>query len=543
MKITYECETCGGKYAKRRHALACEALGLVDPATFPPVGLMVGDRCGPGPTCDVGCKSHLCGRGFISVVAISRNKSEFFVPPGRDYRDGYRRGPNWAHGVETEAWWFRGNGCGDDENVPRSGRIDCDSVKWGPSQYVYHETGKRDRDWHDWTEAHPCDAFWRAVKRCREFNIEPLVLRNREVVRVADLGLVEPAEEIAVPASHGEPGAAMVAIGALTGQPEGHPNQVEFGEFAPIEVQSLAHAVCGDPPRRERVAFVKPLVDESAPCAICGRVHALLLTCPSRYSESEWDEDKSVRKQRERLAELRAEINAQASDGAGFIPFEHEGRLYQLPLAPFEHWALWRDLRDMGMERKDLLPWTLVCGSGFKMLNDDPHHTDVMVGAGIALNAAYERAVDDDDIGFKLFCHKSEYNSLRRKGHSGEVIVLAGDGRRTGEAYHAQPDKPVPPGCIAIIPRASVEYALALDNAAAIVTQVGGALAHVVVVGRERGAVVVALRGALATFRHGERMWVDTTLSACGLGDPPDYTNYQIDVPTRPLCGVPGDDD
>lgn len=307
-------------------------------------------------------------------------------------------------------------------------------------------------------------------------------------------------------------------------------------------------------------------VDESDPCAICGLVRTIAMCrrrcsveytprCTKKVDKPEntlWQdepEDKQeadhLQAMRERLAECRVAINEKAAAGAGFINFEFGGKVYKVPLAPFDHWARRRNVKD----RSALMPWKPVCPSGYKMPSDDEYHTDAMVGAGIYLHASTEepesiRFVAKDPskpnercseliphderekvIGQELFKLKYDYALMRPESEGGDglldVVVLAGEGRRAGIIHHPKPGERVPPGCIAVIPNASVDYEAALYDASAIVTEVGGALAHVVVVGRERGAIIVALQGARAMLQPGERAWVDTKSQQCGLGDIP----------------------
>lgn len=67
-----------------------------------------------------------------------------------------------GHYGRAEVYWFRGNGCGDDER-PR-----CDEVSAG---------WRRSRDTD--TEA---DSFRRALEKCRQLGWPPLVLVKGKVV-------------------------------------------------------------------------------------------------------------------------------------------------------------------------------------------------------------------------------------------------------------------------------------------------------------------------------------------------------------------------
>ena len=70
-----------------------------------------------------------------------------------------------------------------------------------------------------------------------------------------------------------------------------------------------------------------------------------------------------------------------------------DGRIVQVPRAPFTRWAL-RSLTDFRPSVK-LPPWTPVSESGWKMYNDDPNHTDWIFGAGLTVSEGYDRNVSE----------------------------------------------------------------------------------------------------------------------------------------------------
>lgn len=168
MKTTYICEICNEKSENRATIEACEAKGRPDLKLAPPIGLIVGDRHGPGPVCsdpwlrgekttraDGSC-DHLCGKGFIWVLQWA----------GVSYHDAHEYGVGFGN--------FRGNGAGDTFDF-KNAKGGYDTFKMGRSKY-YPEQGFR--RWEEWPEAQECPAFWRAVKALREAKIQPMVLRN-----------------------------------------------------------------------------------------------------------------------------------------------------------------------------------------------------------------------------------------------------------------------------------------------------------------------------------------------------------------------------
>jgi hypothetical protein len=66
-----------------------------------------------------------------------------------------------------------------------------------------------------------------------------------------------------------------------------------------------------------------------------------------------------------------------------------DGRVVQIPRAPFVHWALSRL-----PEPPELPEWKPVSTSGIKLPNDDPYHTDWVLGAGLTIADGYSDNVD-----------------------------------------------------------------------------------------------------------------------------------------------------
>jgi hypothetical protein len=168
MKTIYQCEICGEKSEDKAYVVGCESKGPPDLSLCPPIGLLVGDGCGPGlkpskspksPRCgsaDGPCGSYLCGAGFIWVVQSTGV---------RDHN---------AHEHHVGFGNFRGNGCGDSFDFQKF-KGGYDTFKMGRSRY-YPEQGFR--RWQDWPEAQECPAFYRAVSALREAGIQPTVIRN-----------------------------------------------------------------------------------------------------------------------------------------------------------------------------------------------------------------------------------------------------------------------------------------------------------------------------------------------------------------------------
>jgi len=253
-----------------------------------------------------------------------------------------------------------------------------------------------------------------------------------------------------------------------------------------------------------------------------------------RYiSDTEWKEVDRLRFAFTTAAEkiLGNKVREQADKVGGWIeiplitddgkPWDKQKTL-RVPRNPFLRWAM-RDnfnFEDYGID----VPWAWVAGSGWKMANDDPNHTDWMLGAGIPLEEAYDRSRADKEVTLGQIVRNSSIHhrhALVKEYTAREFTVLAGDPRRTtcyGPVVHPGPGERVPPGSIAIVPNAGPDYQLAMETAnmetpdhkrGLIICETGGKLAHLAVVGREYKCVVLMLPNALKLFQPPRDVWVD----------------------------------
>ncbi len=228
--------------------------------------------------------------------------------------------------------------------------------------------------------------------------------------------------------------------------------------------------------------------------------------------ELEDDEDRpSAHELESRLetALLRARILEQAHANGGFLPLtvkDYDGveSIVDVPALPLLWWAS-RNIT--GFKWEDLPRWNTVCSSGMKMLGDNPMHTDWWVGAGFQPEHAY---ADEHPL------NKAAWNfslSLART-HNCDFVKLAGKGRVFGRVTFPKPNEGVEPGAIAVVPTAGVAYDMAMRTACkegrgAVISAVGGKLAHLVTVAREMEARIVVVDDAMNVFKEGEFVSLD----------------------------------
>lgn len=231
----------------------------------------------------------------------------------------------------------------------------------------------------------------------------------------------------------------------------------------------------------------------------------------ARWAPEGSEERDSVERLEEELsiAMLRAQIVEQAATQGGFLPLtlhDHDGspQVVQVPAAPLLRWAS----RNLSRVDSEALPaWKVVCSQGMKMAGDNPMHTDWWVGAGFEPRAAYwsEHPLN-----------KAAWNFALTLSHTRncDFVKLAGKGQVFGRVVFPGPNEEVSPGDIAVVPAASPDYQAALLTACvggrgAVISAVGGKLAHLATVARETNSRIVVVNDAMTAFQAGEFVSLD----------------------------------
>lgn len=188
-------------------------------------------------------------------------------------------------------------------------------------------------------------------------------------------------------------------------------------------------------------------------------------------------------------ARIREEVQRIAGDDTFDLTFR--GQVHRVPRKPFECWALGRsNLAHMAPA------WKPVSRSGLKLQMDDEYHTDWLLGGGFALGDAYDDELTSLAWGLRL--------DLQAKLGGYECTVV-----------NAPPDVMFYTGevgvDVVVLPDLSPRHAELVmgDAVRAVVAEQGGALAHVAVVGRERGLIVLRVPGALASFPVGCKVTIN----------------------------------
>ncbi|UTC29742.1 hypothetical protein BAJUN_01120 [Bajunvirus bajun] len=211
------------------------------------------------------------------------------------------------------------------------------------------------------------------------------------------------------------------------------------------------------------------------------------------------------------VAALRTMIKAQAGDDT--FDMVVEGKTHKVPRAPFEGWALnrtaWFHLKPA---------WQCIAPSGLKMVGDDPYHNDWMLGGDFQL----------EDYGFGGGTPLAEaagkhVEEVQRRYFNAEVPVLSGAGTVEGVIVHLKPGDRLKEGQIGVIKNAGPDYVQAAQDAityrSALITEAGGAVAHLVTVFRDQDLKIVRVPNARKVYPEGRTVTVYLTAGCIQVKD------------------------
>lgn len=205
----------------------------------------------------------------------------------------------------------------------------------------------------------------------------------------------------------------------------------------------------------------------------------------------------------------RSRISAQAEKTGGFINLVAEypdgPRTVVVPSAPFLHWV--RRNGEKEVQQGTLPEWKIICGESMKMVNDNPMHSDWWFGAGLT---AEDYKTDRHPVDVAAWAYASQF--ARDKDQ--HCIKLGGSGKVSGAVVFPGPNEGVPAGSIAVVPYAGPAYEMALltackGGAGAVISAVGGKLAHLAIVSREMGARLVVMDDAMTALKPGQIVTLD----------------------------------
>lgn len=246
------------------------------------------------------------------------------------------------------------------------------------------------------------------------------------------------------------------------------------------------------------------------------------------------------------LKDIQEAVNKQASEKGGWINLENDdGEIITIVAKhPFYRWAL----KNSGVDIDYLYPWDTVSPHSMKMINDDPNHSDWMIGAGCDLDEYndWNKPYDPNSISAVSYDKRMDIQWDELKFES---MVLCNGGKVKGRIKHVlslesylkekepfknpnysctNPDMVLPDDII-VVPHAGVDFELAFleatkSGAGGVITVIPNKVAHLCKIARERNVTVMCDPDALEKY---EDTWCTVTL---------DPDNGKIEVHSRSTC-------
>lgn len=151
---------------------------------------------------------------------------------------------------------------------------------------------------------------------------------------------------------------------------------------------------------------------------------------------------------------------------------------------------------------KQMPEYSAFSPSGLKLYEDNPYHTDVWLGCGFEID---DKAYDRDNPQYLAVIDLMF--EFQKKLLNFEVQVLARGPSVSGRVvFHDSPD--IKATDILVIPHAGVEFEVQALKAGAVICEVGGRLAHLVIVCRELARPIIRMEDALSKFSPGQAITV-----------------------------------
>jgi phosphohistidine swiveling domain-containing protein len=219
--------------------------------------------------------------------------------------------------------------------------------------------------------------------------------------------------------------------------------------------------------------------------------------------------------------DLKAEIKAKADSLGGWMVIKRDdtNKTYDLPKNAFLKWCLSQS--PIG----DSIEWNPISPRGMKMAADDPMHTDWYLFVDEELNS-YDSA--DNEFWFGV---RSRINEEYTESELTPLIKGKHKGFNETKVVHvASPEDIEKIGLdhVVIIPTASPEFEMVAHKCAknncVVITEVGGRLCHLAVVGRELGLTLYMMPDAIENIPDGCNVRLKLT------GDIPSINVQDIDA-------------
>jgi phosphohistidine swiveling domain-containing protein len=186
---------------------------------------------------------------------------------------------------------------------------------------------------------------------------------------------------------------------------------------------------------------------------------------------------------------VREGVLAQAGDDLISLTLKDGTVIHNVARAPFMHWAL-----DRTPVRHLAPPWEPVSQSGMKLVMDNPYHTDWLLGAGLSIHkdtygspvaeAAYE-------VAFEYVHQFTDHDAM---------VLSEGTGKSLSGVVGEE---------ILILRDLHPDHLSEVLAAKAVITEIGGALAHLSLVARESGIPILLVPDAITKFPPGTYLQIN----------------------------------
>jgi hypothetical protein len=210
---------------------------------------------------------------------------------------------------------------------------------------------------------------------------------------------------------------------------------------------------------------------------------------------------------------IKARIQTQADTQGGWFTTTDKKtkRQYKIPKAPFLRWCL------TNSPLYHTIDWTAICPRSMKASGDDPNHTDWWLFTGEDLCDGY----NESNRTVKFF--SDERHRMHKKYTNSNLKCLV-DAKHAGftdaQIVHINSYEDhvaiaeLPDNAIVIVPTASPEYEplahkIAKQNSI-LITETGGGLCHLAIVGREMGLQLYLYPNARQLLPEGGYAHIDT---------------------------------
>lgn len=161
----------------------------------------------------------------------------------------------------------------------------------------------------------------------------------------------------------------------------------------------------------------------------------------------------------------------------------------------------------IGYLSRDPSVWKPVCESGLKMYNDSPWHSDLWLAMGNKLSAD---AYNMDEVNTQHFYEAIDHYRFQKLKNVGDFALLNDAKMKSFEGRIVFEDsKKITDKDILVLPNAGLKYESIARKAGMVITETGGQLSHLVIVGKEEMFPVVVMKDALHKLKGQYEITVD----------------------------------